>query len=71
MTQTQQVIYNYITENQPICDHCIAEHFKKNQPQDANTVCRELQKLKYIDRSFKKGICIECNKNYKINSKKI
>jgi len=39
----QQLIYNYILKNQPICDKYIAEHFGYYHLQQASTICRNFE----------------------------
>lgn len=66
MTPIQQLIYNYIIENQLICDLCISIGFGYNYNQYANTHCRALNNLRHINRV--KGHCNRCNRNVTLNS---
>lgn len=59
MTQLQKSIYDYILNNQPICDKCIASGLGYTHNQNANQPCRKLNKLNYISRT--KGHCDRCN----------
>jgi hypothetical protein len=65
MTPLQQLIYNYISEHQPICDLCISNAFGYNYNQYANTICRQLEELNHINRT--NGKCERCNRNVLLN----
>jgi len=65
MKLAQQLVYNYILKNQPICDKCIAKHFGYGHPQQANTICRQLRDLEIILRV--KINCPKCKRNVIIN----
>ena len=65
MTPLQQLIYNYILQNQPICDLCISNGFGYNYNQYANTVCNQLTQLNLISRN--RGKCDRCNRNVLLN----
>lgn len=67
MTHLQQLIYDFISKNQPVCDHCISEHLKKNQSQNINNYCRELMHENLIQRSLEKEFCNICRKKYLVN----
>lgn len=66
MTPLQQLIYNYIIENQPICDLCISQGFGYNYNQYANTLCHQLHNLELINRI--NGHCENCNRNVILNT---
>ena len=66
MTPLQQLIYNYIIENQLICDLCISNGFGCNYNQYANTVYHQLHNLVHINRI--NGHCERCDRNVIINS---
>ena len=65
MTPLQQLIYNYIKVHQPICDLCISKGFGYDYNQYANTICRQLERLKLIRRI--KGKCPKCSRNVLLN----
>jgi hypothetical protein len=65
MTPIQKLIHDYILIEQPICDKCIAQSFGYNNPQQANSACRQLCDLKITLRE--KGYCPCCNRNVIIN----
>ena len=65
MTPLQQLIYNYIKEHQPICDLCISKGFGYDYNQYANSICRQLDRLKLISRI--KGKCPKCSRNVLLN----
>ena len=66
MTPLQQLIYEYILKNQPICDLCISRVFGYDYNQYGNAVCRQLYNLKLINRI--NGHCKNCNRNVILNS---
>lgn len=65
MTPLQQLIFNYILKNQPICDKCISKGLGYAHNQNANTPCRQLRDLNLISRI--KGHCERCNRNILLN----
>ena len=65
MTPLQQLIYNFIKEHQPICDLCISKGFGYDYNQYANSICRQLKRLKLISRI--KGKCPKCSRNVLLN----
>jgi len=67
MTPLQKLIYNYIKEYQPICDHCLTQKTNKNQSQNANNECRKLEQENKIKRSVGKEYCSCCEKRYTVN----
>lgn len=67
MTPLQKLIYSFIKEYQPICDHCLAYKTNKNQSQNANNECRKLEQENKIKRSVGKEYCRSCEKRYIVN----
>lgn len=66
MTPLQQLIFDYILLNQPICDKCISIGLGYAHNQNANTPCRDLRNLGSILRII--GYCERCNRNVILNS---
>lgn len=66
MTPLQQLIYDYILKNQPICDLCISRAFGYDYNQYGNTICNQLQNLGNINRI--RGLCKNCNRNVILNT---
>ena len=66
MTPVQQLIYNLISEHQPICDLCTSNAIGYNYNQYANSICRQLEGLNQINRIKEK--CPRCNRNVLLNS---
>ncbi len=65
MTPLQQLIYDYILKNQPVCDKCISTGLGYTHNQNANTPCRKLRDLGFISRI--NGHCERCNSSKILN----
>ena len=65
MTPLQELIFNYILNNQSICDKCISIGLGYSHNQNANTPSRQLAELELISRI--NGHCESCNRNVILN----